>query len=203
MVAVTGSLAVDNIEPGSDIDFLIVTVPQRVWLCRLFVIALVKFAEWRGHSLCPNYFISEKALIITNRNLFTARELAQMVPVAGFDTYQTMRRLNKWVDDYLPNASDHPQAQTAPDQPISLSKRIAERILQSPLGTWLENWEMRRKIRKLTCQNPEQQEADFSPDWCKGHFDGHQECILNAYNERLHSLRHTQPTADKKRTETL
>ena len=196
MVAVTGSLAVDNVEPGSDIDFLIVTVPQRLWLCRLIVIGMVKLAERRGHSLCPNYFISENALVITDRNLFTARELAQMVPVAGFDTYQTMRRLNLWADDYLPNASEHPQVQAGPDQPIRLGKRIAERILQTPLGTWLENWEMRRKIRKLMRQNSGEQEAAFSADWCKGHFDGHRERILNAYNERLHSLSHTQPTEE-------
>jgi hypothetical protein len=41
LVAVTGTLAVNNMELGEDIDYLIVTAPQRVWLARLLAVAFV------------------------------------------------------------------------------------------------------------------------------------------------------------------
>jgi hypothetical protein len=192
MVAVTGSLAADNAQPSSDIDYLIVTKPGRLWICRLFVIGLVKWAERQGHTLCPNYFLSENALVIAERNLFVARELAQMVPVWGIQTYQRMRKLNRWTDEYLPNAADSPiREQPARPEAASLNKRLAELLFEASPGRWLETWEMNRKIRKLTREHDNISEADFSPDRCKGHFDGHMQHILDTYHQRLHALEET------------
>ncbi|HRF97333.1 MAG TPA: hypothetical protein PLZ51_19125, partial [Aggregatilineales bacterium] len=71
-----------------DIDLLIITAPKRLWLCRLLVIGIVKRGIKRdGITLCPNYFVTTNAMTITDRNPFTARELAQMVPLVGFDLY--------------------------------------------------------------------------------------------------------------------
>jgi hypothetical protein len=204
MVAVTGSLAADNTEPGSDIDYLIVTAPQRLWLCRLLVIALVKWAARRGYTLCPNYFVSENALAIQERNLFSARELAQMVPVAGLETYHLMRRANRWTDDYLPNAAQHPPDQIVPSgESRSINKRLTERVLRTRLGTYIDAWEMRRKIRKLTGEHPTHSEAAFSADWCKGHFDGHMQRILDAYNDRVNTLRSQHHAQTNRITETV
>ena len=52
---------------------------------------------------------------------------------------------------------------------------------------------MNRKIRKLTGQDPVSDEVCFSPDLCKGHFDGHARRILDAYQDRLNTIDY-QPT---------
>ncbi|MEM7799671.1 MAG: hypothetical protein AAF633_10820, partial [Chloroflexota bacterium] len=53
MVAVTGSLAMDNADCGGDIDFFVVTEPNRLWLTRTMIIGVVRLAAKEGIELCP------------------------------------------------------------------------------------------------------------------------------------------------------
>ena len=55
MVAITGSLAMDNADLDADIDFLIVTEPGRLWVCRAMIAALGLSAGHKNH-LCFNFF---------------------------------------------------------------------------------------------------------------------------------------------------
>ncbi|MCU0482498.1 MAG: hypothetical protein MUE54_14980 [Anaerolineae bacterium] len=187
MVAITGSLAVDNTDKEGDIDLMIITAPGRLWLCRLLVIGMVKRGIKRdGITLCPNYFVTTNALNITDQNPFTAREWAQMVPLAGFEVYAHFRNLNAWSHEYFPNATTPPQRATITTN-MPILKRISEAILKTPLGGWLEKWEMSRKIKKLSV-NGLNSESQFTADMCKGHFDGHRARILSAYDQRLRVL---------------
>lgn len=187
MVAVTGALSVDNVEPGADIDYLIVTEPGRLWVCRLLTVALVRLAALRGDDICPNYFLAETALELTDHTLYAAHELAQMLPLTGVETYLRMRRLNTWADDLLPNAGGPPQSRGAGVPDGGRGRALVEAALRTPLGGRLERWEMERKLRKFARQggNPE---TTFTAEWCKGHFDGHGQRVLAAYGARLRSL---------------
>lgn len=190
MVAVTGALAVDN-EDGADMDFLVVTEPGRVWLCRGLVLLLVHWARRYGDEICPNYFISENALSLSEKNLYTAHEMVQMVPLSGMDVYQQMRRLNSWVCSFLPNSSGAPLRMGGPvahDGGLSTARRVMERLLRTPPGDWVEDWEMRRKVRKFRSQASEAGETSFCRDWCKGHFGGYGKKTKQAYNMRLQML---------------
>ncbi len=196
MIAVTGSLAVNNAEADADIDYLLVTGNDRLWVCRAMTILVVRAAARRHVSLCPNYFLSERALVFEERNLYTAHELAQMVPLSGLDVYRKMRALNRWTAEWLPNAMKAPPGPgVAPAQSAPANGRLAglaEHVLGSRLGAHLERWEMQRKIEKFG-KTPEagykgHAEVAFSPDWCKGHFDGHARRVLAAYADRLRSL---------------
>lgn len=188
MVALTGALSVRNVEPEADFDYLIVTEAGRLWLCRAGTILLVRLAALRGDTICPNYFLSERALVLQERNLYTAHELVQMVPIYGKDIYTEIRRLNAWTGTVLPNASGMPR-ERPPDGVKGVSfKALTERFLRTQVGEALESIEMHRKIAKFTRQFPVQNESDFSADWCKGHFDGHGTKTLQAFTKRLHTL---------------
>lgn len=187
MVAVTGALAMDNIADG-DIDYLIITEPGRLWLCRALIVALVRMAAARGVELCPNYFLSERALVLEERNLFTAHEVAQMVPLAGLATYRQLRELNRWTDQFLPNAGGAPRRMAAVEPGRARTRRILEGTLRSRVCGPLENWEMRRKVRKLGNRGNGHAEAAFGPDWCKGHFGDHGQATLERYADRLKLL---------------
>lgn len=187
MVAVTGGLAMDNMADG-DIDYLIVTEPDRLWLCRALIVAVVRMAALRGTELCPNYFLSERALALTERNLFTAHEVAQMVPLAGLACYQQLRDLNGWTYAYLPNAGGPPRRMAAGDPTRHFTHALVESTLRSPVCSPLERWEMARKVRKLGTQGAGHAEAAFGPDWCKGHFGDHGQATLSRYAERVQAL---------------
>ncbi len=182
MVAVTGALAVDNVEEWADIDYLIVTEPGRLWVCRLLTIALVRAAALRGDTVCPNYFLASTALKLEDQSLYAAHELAQMLPLSGMETYRRMRNANAWADTWLPNAINPPRLVAEPS--YSRGRTLLEAALRTTPGGWIERWEMRRKLRKFADQggNPE---TSFSTEWCKGHFDGHGQRVMNAYAERM------------------
>jgi hypothetical protein len=192
MVAVTGALAMDNIADG-DIDYLVITEPGRLWLCRALIVGLVRLAALKGTELCPNYFLSEQALVLGERNLFTAHEVTQMVPLSGMATYQRLRALNRWTETYLPNADGAPRRATLVEPRPRRMRRVLERTLRSRLCSPLEHWEMTRKIRKLGQRSNGHTEAAFGPDWCKGHFGDHGQVTLARYEERLHALEHGLP----------
>ncbi len=172
MVAVTGALAMDNVDSEDDLDYFIVTAPGRLWLCRAMVILLVRWAARRGDILCPNFFLSTKALSLRQRNLFTAHEVAQMVPVAGLDVYRQLRARNAWTSHYLPNALGPPKV-LADGRDKAPLRSLLERMLSTSLVSPLERWEMQRKIRKFSAQGGGNPEVYFSPHHCKGHFDRH------------------------------
>jgi hypothetical protein len=187
MVAVTGALAMDNVADG-DIDYLVITEPGRLWLCRALVVGLVRTAALRGTTLCPNYFLSEQALVLSERNLFTAHEVAQMVPLSGIETYQRLRSLNHWTTTYLPNAGGPPRRLAPVDLRPRRTRRIVEGTLRSRVCSPFERWEMARKMRKLGQRGNGHAEAAFGPDWCKGHFGDHGQLTLERYDQRIQAI---------------
>ena len=103
MVALTGSLAVMNSAKVSDFDYMLVTTPNRVWTARAFALLLNRFTRLFGHTLCPNLIVSENALTWSTHDLYSARELCQMIPITGMDVYRKLMRANKWTKHFLPN----------------------------------------------------------------------------------------------------
>jgi cellulose synthase/poly-beta-1,6-N-acetylglucosamine synthase-like glycosyltransferase len=195
MVAVTGALAMDNVTKSGDMDFLIVTKPGRLWLCRAMVIALVRWAARFGDTLCPNYFLSSRALVFAERNLYSAHEVAQMIPLSGYEVYRDVRSLNNWSNIFLPNAQGMPgrayhirnrNGHTSSFH--QFAQTSAESILRQPPLDFLERWEMNRKVHKFERLADVRAETAFAPDWCKGHFAGHSKSTLIAFQERMRAL---------------
>jgi hypothetical protein len=196
MVALTGALAVDNVEPGADIDYLIVTVPGRVWLSRAMIVQVVRAARLTGVALCPNWILSTDAVELEERSLFAARELAQMVPLTGAEHYRRMRRLNSWTEALLPNAAGPPGAATGDGRPRGPLVRVAERMLMGRAGATIDSWDQRRKTRELVRRHPDSPELVLDSRQCKGHVDAHGERIRSAYADRLAALGLSAPESE-------
>jgi hypothetical protein len=194
MVAVTGSLAWDNLDQSGDVDYLIVTEPDHLWTCRWFVQAIVRAARLDGATLCPNYVVSTRALLLAQHNLYGAYEVARMTPIVGLGMYRRLRRVNAWVTTYLPNALEPPRPPDIPDWAASSLrrrigarvKRLGERVLRARVAAALERYEMRYRIRKRLKHDVS--EAAYDRDRYKGQWHGHGQRVLTAFAERLQKL---------------
>jgi len=189
MLAVTGSLAMNNPGADPDVDYMVVTEAGRLWTCRALLLLVARLAARRGVRLCPNYLVTERGLVIEERSLYTAHELVQMVPLSGMEVYAELRRVNHWTETFLPNAAGIPVLPSDLQRPQpGRVLNLMETGLRLPPGDWLEVWEMGRKVRKLSREQGDSPEARFSADLCKGHKDRHGEQALNDFRRRIDRL---------------
>jgi len=187
MVALTGSLAMLNLSKNRDMDYMLVAKPGRVWTARAFALLLARVTSLFGDVICPNVIVSESALKWNERNLYTAREFAQMIPINGEDAFRRLRVANRWVEDVLPN---HVILNEAKDLRVNNAIQfVLEFLLNGKLGKLFESWEMDRKIARFQKQAGYGAETNFSADVCQGNFDHHGQWTLKAYNERLESFK--------------
>lgn len=189
MVAVTGALAMDNVTAQADVDYLVVAAPGRVWLARWWIIQQVRLARLRDRVvLCPNWVLAGDALALEHRDLFAARELAQMVPLTGEDTYLGLVGANPWAAALLPNAAGTPTGTDILTPPQSAVVRSLERVLGGRLGARLETLERRRKAREIARRADGSPEVVLDERQCKGHVDGHGQRIAREWRRRLEEL---------------
>jgi hypothetical protein len=158
MVAVTGSLAVNNADEGKDIDYMLVTKPGYLWTCRAMTILVARIAKLEGVNLCPNYLITENAFALTARSLYTAHELVQMIPLSGREVYTEMRRLNAWTADYLPNAKGVPEGYVMLSTFASLNVNSAKHLYDRERDPHLHLRQVQASVAeertlRVTCQS--------------------------------------------------
>ena len=187
MVALTGSLAVMNVSENQDFDYMLVAARGRVWSARAFGLALNRMARLRGDTLCPNLIISEKALEWTQRDLYSARELCQMIPVMGFDVYYKLMQANRWVEAFLPNAYLETIRIQLPvqKQRVITVQNVLEFLLRGELGNRFERWEMKRKITRFSNQAGFGEETIFNAEVCQGNFHHHRKRTQEGFENKL------------------
>lgn len=108
MIALSGARAMNNASLADDIDLMIITAENRLWLTRLLVSFLLFPWLRRGQKisrrLCLNLWLDESALVIKTQNLYTAHEICQLKPLYNRDqTYQKFISANLWYKQFLPN----------------------------------------------------------------------------------------------------
>ncbi|NHM05877.1 nucleotidyltransferase domain-containing protein [Flavobacterium sp. CYK-4] len=101
-VGISGSLSKGYYDKDSDIDFFVVTRPNKLWICRTFLILYKKIFLLNSRKyFCVNYFISSAQLKISEQNRFTATEIKTLIPLQGDITFAKFYAENNWVNDYF------------------------------------------------------------------------------------------------------
>ncbi len=145
-VFISGSLSKHSMPPDGDIDFFIITTPERLWLARTALVIFKKLFLFDSHKyFCVNYFVDTVHLEIEEKNLFTATETVTLLPMYGRDWYEQFCAANAWAWAYFPNFLPRPTADI-PAQRFSFLKKTAEWLLNNRLGNWLDRQCMRSTV---------------------------------------------------------
>ena len=195
-VAVSGSLSKNFADKDSDIDFFIITAKNKLWLARTFMHCFKKFTflvnkqEW----FCMNYYIDEEALQIKEQNLFTATEVATLLPLRGIDSFQQFYVNNKWSRNYLPNHVLRVSYVDELKKPFL--KKLVEFILNNPLGNLLDislmkltshRWMQKKKQRRLN-KRGFVLGMDVSRHYAKPDPESFQKKLVETYEKRIFNL---------------
>lgn len=104
-VAVSGSLSKNVADADADIDLFIITRRNRLWIARTLMHCFKKltFLFNRQHYFCMNYYVDEALPEIEEKNIYTAIEVATLLPLRGIEAFEAFYRQNQWVKTHLPH----------------------------------------------------------------------------------------------------
>ena len=157
-IAISGSLSKNFADEDSDIDLFIITAKNKLWIARTLMHCFKKltFLVKREHYFCMNYYIDEEELQIREKNIFTAIEIATLMPLHGDTTFEYFYAANNWMRSYVPNK--YMRLSTAKPLKRSWLKRAFEWIFNNRLGNALDTllmritaqrWDKKRQQKKL------------------------------------------------------
>lgn len=187
MVALTGSLAVMNISENHDFDYMLVTQPGRLWMARAFAVTFGRIMRTVGHRICVNLLLSENALDWHQHDLYSAREICQMIPIVGIDAYRRFRSSNPWTESIFPNSS-----LSTPDLvqvSVPSGKSAIQRLIEVPLDSErLEQWAMKFQLHHIAQSWGTGDETIFSADVCQSNFHNHRKWTQEVFENKLSAL---------------
>lgn len=114
-IGISGALSMRNSEAEDDIDIFVIAQKKFVWTTRfLLIIMLLIMGIYRNRNakkysdkICLNMIVDENKIYFdkSNQNLYLAHEILQLVPIFNRNnTYEKFIKLNKWCNNFLPNA---------------------------------------------------------------------------------------------------
>lgn len=117
MVGVSGGLSMNNAAEDDDIDLVIITAVDTLWITRLLSFVLLwaaglklrRFGEKElADKLCLNMWITQGSLGFAPRyDVYTAHEIVQIKALKDKErAYQRFLTENAWVRSFFPNAFD-------------------------------------------------------------------------------------------------
>lgn len=192
-LAITGTLAKEAALPDSDVDFLVFTAPNRVWLCRtLLAITRRALPHQQRELLCTNVFLDERHLQYDQQNPYVAVEIGLARPVYSPELGESFLKANPWVREFLPGLSRLTEAPAlSSGSRLPTLTRWAEQLLSGRVGDWAEValphawstfWTL--KHRKLA-KGDRQRRFRITPYVSTNHLNNFQVKVLAAYRERL------------------
>jgi hypothetical protein len=190
-VLITGSLSKGCIAKDGDIDYLIITRPGRLWICRGLLVLFKKVFLFNSRKyFCVNYYVDSESLTIPDRNIFTATEVISAMPAYNNQICQQFIADNNWLKKYYPNKEVN-NKMNIDGLNNSAFKIYSEKLLGGQLGEKLDEVFMRLFIwrwkQKFKGTDISRFEVNFRSrkNVSKHHPNGFQFIVLDAYHKSI------------------
>ncbi|HLX91399.1 MAG TPA: nucleotidyltransferase domain-containing protein [Puia sp.] len=195
-VGVSGSLSKNFANDSSDIDLFIITAPNRLWLARTILHGFKKltFIFNRQHLYCMNYFVDQQQLEIEEKNIYTATEVATLIPMQGETAFKEFFAANAWTKSFLPH--HFLRVSSAANRKVQPVPWLVEKALGGRQGNRLDDYLMEmtnRRWREKTLNNQKNSRGVTMSMIARKHLAKpdpafFQEGLLKQYAEKIEQL---------------
>ncbi len=193
-ILLSGSISKGFMEEDSDIDYFIITHPNRVWFSKLMLMVFKKIVLFNSKKIfCINYFVDSENLEIHEKNIFTATETVTLLPTFGKDFYEQFYEKNSWAKEFYPNFPKRGTKEII-EKKNGWLKSSLEKILSKSLGDKIDDFAMalfeKYNKRKYKNYNPDEFKIAFksSKKESKHHPKFFQKKVLEEYDNKIKSL---------------
>jgi hypothetical protein len=146
-VMASGSISKGYMQEDSDLDFFIVTDPGRLWITRMLMVIYKRVFLSNSHKhFCINYFVTSDQLEIEEKNIFTATELATVIPLFGQQYYHDLMESNGWLMGFFPNYTR--RIASLKSERKAWTRRMIEGTINALRPDVLDDWCMRLTQRR-------------------------------------------------------
>ena len=150
-IAVSGSQAFGQQKNTSDIDLVVITDPEYLWLGRLFITAYFQILGLRRHGkkianrFCLNHYLGGVKALFNHRDLYNAMEYLRFRSLFGQGYFSEFFEKNAdWLKQYFPNFQSLEYEASKP----SASQKFLEKIFNNDFGKNLNRklgqWQLKR-----------------------------------------------------------
>jgi predicted nucleotidyltransferase len=151
-LAGSGSLAIDNTKPSSDLDIFVIAHRGRIWTARLLLLVVSQIAGRRRRywnvkapdMFCLNHYLTDDRLSISKeiRSVYSAVSYSSLVPVFGDDVVRGFQKANaSWVRRFVMSpegiCTSHRYTAVMPEWVLRVKGHV-EQFLLEPIGDVVE-----------------------------------------------------------------
>ncbi len=195
-VGVSGSLSKGYYDSESDIDFFVITKPNKVWLCRTFLMVYKKIFLFNSRKyFCINYFMSSNSLEVAEKNRFTATEIKTLIPFQGKSAFEAFYKKNVWVSDVF--GEMNPQLESIENIRKPKVTQLLEKVFEAKLGDFIDNFFKAFTLYFWKIKFSKMDDDDFkialksTKNISKHHPLNFQKKVITALNEKYEEIRKT------------
>jgi hypothetical protein len=193
-VCISGSFSKNYFDETTDLDFFIIAEPNRLWICRTFLVLFKKIFLLNSKKFfCVNYFIDSDNLQIPDKNIFTATEIITLLPMYNYDMYLKFISENTWTKSFFPNGHARNENWVV-NVSGSFFKQVTEKIFMGKAGEWLDTLFYRKTLNHWKKKFNWQPHNEFDVNMrtrktvSKHHPQGFQFQVLKRYEERIRAF---------------